>query len=69
MDLKIFVDTDSDERLSRRLLRDLRCRGRQIQDILLQYDTSVKPAYDTYIAPTMSIADVIIPGGLLIPYI
>ncbi|VDM33739.1 unnamed protein product [Hydatigera taeniaeformis] len=63
MDLKIFVDTDSDERLSRRLLRDLCCRGRQIPDILHQYDTTVKPAYDTYIAPTMSMADIIIPGG------
>lgn len=63
MDLKIFVDTDSDERLSRRLLRDICARGRQIEDVLLQYETSVKPAYDTYIAPTMSMADIIIPGG------
>ncbi|VDN99594.1 unnamed protein product [Rodentolepis nana] len=63
LDLKIFVDTDSDERLSRRLLRDICYRGRQIEDILTQYETSVKPAYDTYIAPTMSMADIIIPGG------
>ncbi|KAM7534409.1 hypothetical protein Aperf_G00000112339 [Anoplocephala perfoliata] len=63
LDLKIFVDTDSDERLSRRLMRDICCRGRQIEDVLLQYNTTVKPAYDTYIAPTMSMADIIIPGG------
>ncbi|VUZ54561.1 unnamed protein product [Hymenolepis diminuta] len=63
LDLKIFVDTDSDERLSRRLLRDICIRGRQIEDVLLQYETTVKPAYDTYIAPTMSMADIIIPGG------
>lgn len=57
------MDADSDERLSRRLMRDICCRGRQIEDVLVQYNTSVKPAYDTYIAPTMSVADIIIPGG------
>ncbi|VDN10060.1 unnamed protein product [Dibothriocephalus latus] len=63
MDLKVFVDTDSDERLSRRILRDTDLRGRTVPDILLQYNSSVKPAYDQYIAPTMSIADIIIPRG------
>lgn len=63
MDLKVFVDTDSDERLSRRLLRDTSLRGRNVPDVLLQYNSSVKPAYDQYIAPTMSIADIIVPRG------
>ncbi|KAL7056734.1 hypothetical protein AAHC03_020658 [Spirometra sp. Aus1] len=63
MDLKVFVDTDSDERLSRRLLRDTCFRGRTVPDILLQYNSGVKPAYDQYIAPTMSIADIIVPRG------
>ncbi|VDD83815.1 unnamed protein product [Mesocestoides corti] len=63
MDLKVFVDTDSDERLSRRLIRDITCRGRHVTDVIHQYTSSVKPAYDTHIAPTMSIADIIIPRG------
>lgn len=63
MDLKVFVDTDSDERLSRRLIRDICLRGRALSDIIHQYDFTVKPAYDTYIAPTMSVADIIIPRG------
>ncbi|KAM7537656.1 hypothetical protein Aperf_G00000074381 [Anoplocephala perfoliata] len=63
MDLKIFVDTDSELRLARRLLRDIYHRGRKVEDVIRQYETFVKPAYDTFIAPTMSVADIIIPCG------
>ena len=49
---KVFVDTESDIRLARRLMRDISQRGRQLSDVLNQYDRFVKPAYDKYIAPT-----------------
>ncbi|KAI0980121.1 hypothetical protein GJ496_005093 [Pomphorhynchus laevis] len=62
IDLKVFVDTDIDVCLSRRLLRDTSDRGRTIDNILNQYVKYVKPAFDHYVLPTMSIADVIIPG-------
>ena len=48
----VFVDTESDIRLARRLMRDISQRGRQLNDVLNQYDRFVKPAYDKYIAPT-----------------
>jgi uridine kinase len=63
MDLKIFVDTDDDIRLSRRLKRDITERGRDLQGVLKQYQRFVKPAFDSYIRPTMKYADVIIPRG------
>jgi len=63
MDIKIFVDTDSDTRLARRILRDLRERGRELEGILQQYQKFVKPAFDEYILPTKKYADVIIPRG------
>jgi uridine kinase len=63
MDLKIFVDTDADIRLSRRLKRDIGERGRSIDSVLLQYNKYVKPAFDYYIAPTMTFADIIVPRG------
>lgn len=61
MDVKIFVETDAEVRLSRRLLRDIRERGRQVNDIIRQYFSFVKPAYDNFIAPTKSRADIIVP--------
>jgi uridine kinase len=64
MDLKLFVDTDSDVRLSRRLRRDIAERGRDVKGVLEQYEKFVKPAFDDYIHPTMKYADVIIPRGL-----
>ncbi|KAJ3164481.1 Uridine-cytidine kinase-like 1 [Geranomyces variabilis] len=64
MDLKIFVDTDADVRLARRLKRDIAERGRDIKGVLQQYKTFVKPAFDEHIYPTMKYADVIIPRGL-----
>ncbi|CAG2193515.1 uridine-cytidine kinase-like 1 isoform X2 [Mytilus edulis] len=63
MDMKIFVDTDSDVRLARRLKRDIAERGRELEGVLKQYNTFVKPAFDHWISPTMSSADIIVPRG------
>lgn len=63
MDTKIFVDTDSDIRLARRLKRDISERGRGLEGVLKQYHTFVKPAFEHYIAPTMCHADIIVPRG------
>ena len=51
--MKVFVDTDSDERLVRRLRRDIQDRGRDLDGVLKQYFKFVKPAFDYYIAPSM----------------
>jgi len=59
----VFVDTDADIRLARRLVRDINERGRDIEGIIQQYTRFVKPSYDHYIAPTMSYADLIVPRG------
>ncbi|XP_069120241.1 uridine-cytidine kinase 2-like [Argopecten irradians] len=61
--MKLFVDTDPDTRLSRRVLRDTRDRGRDIEQILHQYTTLVKPAFEEFCLPTKKYADVIIPRG------
>ena len=61
LDMKIFVETDSDVRLARRLKRDISLRGRDIHGVMQQYENHVKPAYDSYIAPTMQHADIIVP--------
>ena len=63
MDLKIFVMTDDDIRLARRLQRDIAERGRTIESVLLAYNQFVKKSYDGYIKPTMKYADIIIPHG------
>jgi uridine kinase len=63
IDIKIFVDIDSDVRLARRLKRDIKERGRSIESVLAQYDKYVKPAFEYYIAPTMTFADIIVPRG------
>lgn len=63
MDLKVFVDTDADERLGRRLRRDISERGRDVKSVLDQYNRFVKPAYEQFIAPSMAQADIIIPRG------
>ncbi|KAI9206344.1 uracil phosphoribosyltransferase-domain-containing protein [Polychytrium aggregatum] len=64
MDLKLFVDTDADIRLARRLKRDVAERARDIRGVLSQYMKFVKPAFEEYIYPTMKYADIIIPRGL-----
>lgn len=62
-DMKLFVDTDSDTRLSRRVVRDVRERGRQLELVLNQYDQYVKPAFEEFCQPTKKYADMIIPRG------
>ncbi|XP_071527610.1 uridine-cytidine kinase-like 1 isoform X6 [Panulirus ornatus] len=63
LDMKVFVDTDSDERLVRRLQRDIAERARELDGVLKQYFKFVKPAFDYYIAPSMVHADIIVPRG------
>ena len=63
MDMKIFVETDSDIRLARRLTRDIAERGRDLEGVLKQYNKFVKPAFEHYIEPSMSNADIIVPRG------
>ncbi|CAB3406392.1 unnamed protein product [Caenorhabditis bovis] len=63
MDMKVFVDTDGDLRLARRIVRDVSERGRTIDGINEQYFRFVKPAFDRYIAPGMEEADLIVPRG------
>lgn len=63
MDLKVFVDTDADERLLRRILRDTKERGRSVESILHQYMTTVKPMHEEFVEPSKKHADVIIPRG------
>ncbi|KAF3444548.1 hypothetical protein FNV43_RR14240 [Rhamnella rubrinervis] len=63
MNMKIFVDTDSDLRLARRIQRDTLERGRNIQNVLDQYARFVKPSFEEFILPTKKFADIIIPRG------
>lgn len=63
MDLKIFVDTDADERLMRRLRRDMVERARSVDSVLSQYSTTVKPMHEAYVEPSKRYADIIIPRG------
>lgn len=62
-DMKIFVDTDADTRLARRVRRDVVERGRNVLSILDQYERTVKPSFDSYILPSKQHADIIIPRG------
>jgi uridine kinase len=63
MDIKLFVDADSDVRLTRRLRRDMIERGRSVDSILRQYEESVRPMHLQFVEPSKRFADVIIPGG------
>ncbi|MCI8567580.1 MAG: uridine kinase [Lachnospiraceae bacterium] len=63
MDLRIFVDTDAEERLARRILRDTKERGRSLESVLTQYTTTVKPMHEKFIEPSKKYADLIIPRG------
>ncbi|KHD86825.1 uridine kinase [Heyndrickxia ginsengihumi] len=63
MDIKIYVDTDADLRIIRRLLRDIEERGRTIQSVIDQYTNVVRPMHNQFIEPTKRYADVIIPEG------
>ena len=63
MDIKVFVDTDADLRLARRILRDVCERGRTMQSVIDQYTTTVKPMHEQFVEPSKRHADVIIPEG------
>ena len=63
MDIKLYIDADSDVRLIRRLRRDLTERGRSVDAILRQYEDSVRPMHLQFVEPSKRFADVIIPGG------
>ncbi|MGN0662502.1 MAG: uridine kinase [Faecalibacterium sp.] len=62
-DYKIFVDTDADERILRRILRDVKERGRSLDSVINQYLTTVKPMHDAFVEPSKRRADIIIPNG------
>ena len=64
MDMRIYVETDADERILRRVKRDMSERGRDLDGIIAQYLTTVKPMHNTYVEPTKAHADIIINGGL-----
>ena len=63
MDLKIFVDTDADERILRRIIRDTEERGRTLDSVITQYLTTVKPMHNAFVEPYKRYADIIVPGG------
>lgn len=63
LDLKIFVDTDPDERILRRILRDIKERGRTLESVINQYLTTVKPMHEAFVEPSKRYADLIIPNG------
>jgi len=63
MDIKVFVDTDADLRIIRRLLRDIKERGRSLDSVIDQYLNSVRPAHLQFIEATKRYADIIIPEG------
>ena len=63
MDIKIFVDTDADVRLCRRIKRDVNKRGRTLESVLLQYQETVKPMHEKYVEPSKKYADIVVPEG------
>lgn len=63
MDIKVFVDTDADIRLIRRLTRDVKERGRSLDSVIEQYMNTVKPMHEQFVEPSKKNADVIIPEG------
>ena len=63
MDIKIFVDTDADIRLCRRIKRDVNKRGRSLESVLEQYKNTVKPMHERYVEPSKKYADLVVPEG------
>ncbi|MCF0137734.1 MAG: uridine kinase [Oscillospiraceae bacterium] len=63
MDIKIFVDADADVRILRRVVRDVRDRGRSLESVVNQYLSTVKPMHEQFVEPSKRKADVIIPEG------
>lgn len=64
LDIKIYVEADADERILRRILRDVKERGRDLDNIVEQYLTTVKPMHYLYVDPTRSTADIVINSGM-----
>lgn len=63
MDIKIFVDTDADIRICRRIKRDVNKRGRSLESVILQYQQTVKPMHEKYVEPSKKYADIVVPEG------
>ena len=63
MDIKVFVDADADERLARRILRDVEQRGRTVRSVVDQWNDTVKPMHEMYVEPSKKQADIIVPKG------
>ncbi len=63
MDIRIYVDTDADIRLCRRIKRDVNKRGRTLESVLLQYQQTVKPMHEKYVEPSKKYADIVVPEG------
>ncbi len=63
MDVKIFVDTDADVRILRRVVRDVKKRGRSLDSVVSQYLTTVKPMHEAFVEPSKRFADIIVPEG------
>ena len=63
MDIRIFVDTDADVRLCRRIARDVNERGRTLESVLTQYQDTVKPMHEMYVEPSKKYANIIVPEG------
>ncbi len=63
MDIKIFVDTDADIRICRRIKRDVNKRGRSIESVIAQYQQTVKPMHEKYVEPSKKYADIVVPEG------
>ena len=63
MDIRIFVDTDADIRLCRRIKRDVNKRGRTMESVIEQYQTTVKPMHEKYVEPSKKYAHIVVPEG------
>ena len=63
MDIKVFVDTDADIRLCRRVKRDVNKRGRSLESVITQYQETVKPMHEKYVEPSKKYADLVVPEG------
>ena len=64
MDIKVFVDTDADVRILRRIIRDVKERGRSLDSVITQYLTTVKPMHYLYVEPMRNRADIVVNSGM-----
>ncbi|NMA94034.1 MAG: uridine kinase [Clostridiales bacterium] len=62
-DIKLYIDTDPDVRILRRIMRDVKHRGRSLESVVTQYMTTVKPMHEQFVEPSKKYADIIIPEG------